>query len=75
MDLFSQYGFFGVVLGGLVTWILIMRKDHKQEIGKRDEILNKISDKIDVNEKRTQDIIRDNTNILAGLKTLLENRK
>jgi len=67
-----QYGLPGIVILGLVSWILIMRKDHKKELDKRDAMLEKLSDKQDKREEKTQDLMRDNIGILQGLKALLE---
>lgn len=82
MDTLSQYGFPGIAIAGLVTWILIMRKDHRKEMETRDALIQRIADRQDNNEKenrqmveKTKDAIIGNTGILQGLKTLLENRK
>jgi len=70
-----QYGLSGIVIIGLASWILIMRKDHRRELDKRDSILEKLSEKQDKREEKTQDLMRDNIGILQSLKTLLEQRR
>lgn len=71
----EQYGILGAVIAGLIAYIIRIEERHKrdrEESRKREkeyfERLNDISDD-------TNKVIRENTSILSGLKTLLENRK
>jgi hypothetical protein len=75
MQEWGQYGILGLVVAGLVGYILRIEARHKteREDAKKTEKeqfnrLNQISDE-------TNKVLRENTSILSGLKTLLENRK
>lgn len=64
----SEYGIAGVVIGGLAYFVMYLTKQHKEE---RQEWQKS-------NERQQEDSnknIRENTNVLAGLKTLLEIKK
>lgn len=77
-----KYGLAGVCLIAMALYILKQDK-HKEEQDDRHEkkekewrdTMEKVTDKMDNRSEETNKNIRDNTNILAGLKTLLENRK
>lgn len=73
-DILLQYGLPGLVIAGLVSWILIMRKDHRKELDKRDAMLTNLLDRQDKREGKTQEAMIQNSGILQGLKTLLEIR-
>lgn len=81
-EIYLKYGLGGVGIAALVIIIKILWK----WLQKQDEHKNKqIEDAKQVNEKlferlnditdETNKVLRENTNILTGLKTLLENRK
>jgi hypothetical protein len=64
----EQYGLAGIVIVGMAWFIMYLMKAHREEREdwrrsqeRRDEDTNKS--------------MRENTNVLAGLKALLENRK
>lgn len=63
----AQYGLAGVVIIGLAWFVMYLMKQHKNE---REE-WRKVQEK--QNEEANRNINR-NTEVLSGLKTLLENR-
>lgn len=73
--LFLQYGLLGGVVLGLSAYILRIEARHKKERKEWQDIqmdqFNRINDLTD----ETNKVIREHTNILSGLKTLLENRR
>lgn len=70
-----QYGVLGLVVIGMAYYILLIEKERSKERDEWREILlnqqERLHDIADENNK----IIREHTNVLIGLKTLLENRK
>lgn len=58
----------GVIIAGLAWFVLYLMKQHKEER----ENWNKTQERQQDDTNRN---IRENTNVLAGLKTLLENKK
>lgn len=66
-DLFLQYGISGAFIIVLIAFITKIEKRHKEE---RDEWKKTIDKQFDEANKHT----KENTGILQGLKTLLENR-
>lgn len=67
-NLVEKYGLPGIVIAGLAWFVLYLMKEHKKERKEWRESQERLQD--DTNRN-----IRENTNVLAGLKTLLENRK
>lgn len=67
-SLLEKYGLPGIVIAGLAWFVLYLMKEHKKERKEWRESQERLQD--DTNRN-----IRENTNVLAGLKTLLENRK
>lgn len=67
-NLLEKYGLPGIVIAGLAWFVLYLMKEHKKERKEWRESQEMLQD--DTNRN-----IRENTNVLAGLKTLLENRK
>lgn len=68
MNELSQYGILGIIVIALAAYVLRIEKRHREE---RDEWRKS-------NEKQADEMnknIKDNTSVLSGLKTLLENRK
>ncbi len=72
---FTKYGLPGIVIGGLCfaviklwAFIATMRKEHKEDSAEWRKVVEK---QFEEQNKTT----KDNTGILQGLKTLLENRK
>lgn len=80
-----KYGLGGIIIAGMAWFILYLMKDHKKE---REEMRvgnekQRIEDRETRNKqfKRMEEMadesnksVRENTNILTGLKTLLENK-
>lgn len=70
-----DYGILGIVVVALATYIIRIENRHRRErkeLAERDERhFNRVNQLTDESNKVT----RENTNILQGLKTLLENRK
>lgn len=71
-DVLLQYGVLGVVVSGLSWFILYLIKEHKRERGEWLEKLDQIIDHNREDRRETVDVIRENTGILSGLKTLFE---
>jgi len=68
MNDLAQYGLQGIVIAGLAWYVLRIEKRHSDERGEWKK----------TTEKQFEDssrVINENTNVLAGLKTLLENRR
>ena len=69
-----QYGIAGIGLIALAWYILKKDSSHKKE---RQELIEKDEkhfDRLNQITDETNRVLRENTNILSGLKTLLENR-
>jgi hypothetical protein len=67
-DILEKYGLPGVVIIGMAWFVMYLMKEHKNERKEWQKTNEKLQD--DTNKN-----IKENTNILAGLKTLLEHRK
>lgn len=67
-EILVKYGLAGVGLAALSWFVLFLMKSHKEE---RKEWKKTIEDQF----KEHNQVMRDNTSILSGLKTLLENKK
>lgn len=68
MNELAQYGILGIIVVALAAYVLMIEARHKAE---RDEWRK-------TNEKQGDEMnknIRENTSVLSGLKTLLENRR
>lgn len=63
-----EYGIAGVAIGGLAYFIMYLMKQHKEERHEWQRTNERLQDESNKN-------IKENTNILAGLKTLLEIKK
>lgn len=85
-DTFLKAGVWGAAITGLAAFIMYIMKQHKAErkewretqeaerkqwLETQEKQFDRISDVTDESNK----VLRENTNILTGLKTLLENRK
>lgn len=64
----SEYGIAGVVICGLAYFVMYLMKQHKEERQDWQRTNERQQDESNKN-------IRENTNILTGLKTLLEIKK
>lgn len=67
-EIIDKYGLPGAVIAALGWFVLKLMKDHRSERKEWKEGSEKLNDETNRN-------IRENTNILSGLKALLENRK
>jgi hypothetical protein len=70
-----QYGILGICVVAMGWYIILKDKHHEKRENEWQETVNKIADRMDKREEETNKTIRENTGILQGLKTLLENRK
>lgn len=70
-----QYGVLGIVVVGLAGYILIIEQRHKKERKEWGEKDDQKFDRISEMSDDTNKVIRENSNILSGLKTLLENQR
>lgn len=70
-ELLQQYGGYGiaVALAGFIMYIL---KEHKKERKEWLSAIDRFLDKADKRDDEMNDLVRENTNILSGLKTLFE---
>lgn len=72
---FLQYGILGVVVIGLSGYILKIEARHRKERKEWQETAANQFKRMNELSDQTNDIIREHTNILSGLKTLLEIRR
>ena len=75
MNDWLQFGLPGIVIVGLssllkVVWDRLTKIEERHREERREW-----ENKSDERARETNNVIRENTNILSGLKTLLENRK
>lgn len=69
-----QYGILGVIVIGLSSYIITIETRHRKERKEWMEANNRLSDRSNSMADETNRVLRENTNILASLKALLENR-
>lgn len=73
-DVLLKYGLAGVVIAGMSWYIIHLddrhRKERKEEREERTHQFERMSSMSD----ETNRVMRENTNILSGLKSLLENQ-
>lgn len=74
-EILLKYGFPGVALIGLAAYIIRIEGRHAKERKEWMEQQEKQFDRLNEIADESNRVTRDNTNILTGLKTLLENRK
>ena len=70
-----QYGVLGLVVIGMAYYILLIERQRVKERDDWREILQKQNERLNEIADESNRIIREHTNILIGLKTLLENRR
>lgn len=75
MDELLKYGFPGICLVAVGIYLARKDKDHRKERDKWYEVTDKHFDRLNEMNDETNKVLRENTNILTGLKTLLENRR
>lgn len=70
----GQYGILGIVVIGLSGYILKIESRHKKERKEWMESHQRQINRANEVADETNKVLRENTNILSGLKTLLENK-
>jgi len=70
-----QYGVLGLVVIGMAYYILYIERERSKERKEWREVLEKQQERVNDIADENNKIIREHTNILIGLKTLLENRR
>lgn len=70
-----QYGVLGIVVIGMAYYILKIEARHKRERKELMDINAKQFDRVSDMNDESNKVLRENTNILSGLKALLENRR
>lgn len=70
-ELLQQYGGYGIAVA-LAAFVMYLLNEHKKERKEWLGALDKFFDRADEKEEEKNKIIRENTNILTGLKTLFE---
>lgn len=73
-EILSKWGLAGVVIAGLSAYILRIEARHKSERKEWKDTVEKQFNRMDEMTDEGHKAIRENTSILQGLKTLLENR-
>lgn len=84
-DILIKYGLPGIGLAGcgwliklLIDWKKKSDKDHAEALADKDEenrkTIERIVGRMDERSDDTNKTLRENTNVLSGLKALLENR-
>lgn len=70
----SQWGILGVVVAALAAYVIRIETRHKSERKEWKDTIDKQFKRMDEMSDEGHKAIRENTSILQGLKTLLENR-
>lgn len=73
--IFLQYGVMGAIAVALGYYIRTIQASHKAERDEWRKMQEKQLDRMDDIAKENNKVIREHTNILSGLKSLLENRR
>jgi len=71
---FLQYGVLGMVAVGLSWFIMYLIKDHRKERKEWREFQEKQMDRMMEQGDESNKVIREHSNLLSGIKALLENR-
>jgi len=69
------FGFITTIMGGLGTYIYTIEKRHKKERKEWTERDEKNFERLNELTDESNKVIREHTNVLSGLKTLLENQR
>lgn len=72
---FLQYGVLGLVVVALGSYVISIESRHRKERKELTDMNERMFDKMIENNDESNKVLRENTNILSGLKTLLENRR
>lgn len=73
IDQWAHYGILGLVIIGLGSGYIRLEKAHRAERKEWKETTEKQFQKMDDRDLVTNQVMRENTGALQGLKTLLEN--
>jgi hypothetical protein len=73
-DFFLNYGLTGAIILALGMYVLKLEDRHRKERKEWQEQQDKQFDRLNEISDSTNHAMRENTNILSGLKTLLENQ-
>lgn len=71
----AQYGALGVIVIAMAYYILRIEARHKKERKELMDINEKNFDRMSDMNDESNKVLRENTNILSGLKAILENRR
>lgn len=74
-ELLKSYGLAGIVIVALAAYVLRIEKRHTKERKEWKESQDKQFDRVNEMTDESNKVLRENTNILSGLKSLLEHRK
>jgi hypothetical protein len=69
---FAQFGALGICVLGMAGYIMYLHKAHIKERKEKDEVIKKQFDRMHEMADKTNEITKENTSVLASLKTLLE---
>jgi hypothetical protein len=72
--LIENYGILGIILVALAAYVIRIEKRHGSERKEWRETMEKQFNRMDEMSDEGHKAVRENTSILQGLKTLLENR-
>ncbi len=70
-----QYGVLGIAVIGMGWFIMYLIKDHRKERKEWREFQEKQTDRMIEQGDEHSKVIREHSNLLSGIKTLLENRR
>jgi hypothetical protein len=74
-ELLKSYGLAGIVIVALAAYVLRIEKRHTKERKEWKESQDRQFDRVNEMTDESNKVLRENTNILSGLKSLLEHRK
>lgn len=74
MEALSQWGVAGAIIIALATYVIRIETRHKSERKEWKDTIEKQFNRMDEMSDEGHKVTRENTSILQGLKTLLENR-
>jgi len=72
---FLQYGVLGLVVVGLGAYVLRIEARHKKERNEWMDMQSEQFDRMNDLADESNKVIREHTNVLSGIKSLLENRR
>lgn len=72
---FLQYGVLGAVCIAMAWYVMFLQKEHRKERKEWRDFQEKQVDRMAEQTDESNKVMREHSNLLSGLKTLLENRK